>query len=130
MTSAITRAPAGAAHAHGFAKSLKGDAPAEAFEALFAAVAGAQPLPATPPVIADSGKGTEPNKPSEGANDDDSTPPPSAQLVAAMMSFAAPEVKVVDPRTSPASANSLQNSDTAEMGSVWSGGRVKIGNPD
>jgi flagellar hook-length control protein FliK len=129
MTSAITRAPAGAAHAHGFAKSLKGDAPAEGFEALFAAVAGAQPSPVTPPVIADGGKGAEQKKAGEGANDDDATAS-SAQLVAAMMTFVAPDVKVVDPRTSPASANSVPNTEKAPMGSLESRGPIEIGNTD
>jgi flagellar hook-length control protein FliK len=106
MTSAITRAPAGAAHAHGFAKSLKGDAPAEGFEALFAAVAAAQPAPVTPSVVGDAaGKGTEHGKAGEGAPEDDKT---SAQafLIAASMTLVAPDTKIVDPRVAPASANS------------------------
>jgi flagellar hook-length control protein FliK len=105
MTSAITRAPAGAAHAHGFAKSLKGDAPAEGFEALFAAVAAAQPAPVTPPVVGDAGKGSGHGKAGEGTPDDDKTSP-QVLLMAASMTLVAPEAKVVDPRAAQAPANS------------------------
>ncbi len=117
MTSAITRAPAGAAHAHGFAKSLKGDAPAEGFEALFAAIAAAQPASVTPPVVGDAaGKGTEHGKAREGAPDDDKTSP-QAFLIAASMTLVMPDAKVVDPRTAPASANS-QILTTAQTGAA------------
>jgi len=110
MTAAITRAPAGAAHAHGFAKSLKGDAPARGieapFEALFAAVAGAQPQPAMPPVVNDAaGKGAERGKAGEGAPDDDQASP-QALLIAASMTLVAPDAKIVDPRPIPAPASS------------------------
>lgn len=106
MTSAITRAPASAAHAHGFAKSLKGDAPAEGFEALFAAAAGAQPAPVTAPVASDAGKSGEHGKAGDGACDEDRTSP-QALLVAASMTLVAPDVKVVDPRSITAPANSV-----------------------
>ena len=74
MTSAITRTHAGAAHAHGFAKALKGDAPAEGFEALFAAVAVAvtHPLPALSPVAADAAaKRSDEGKAGEGRAEHD-----------------------------------------------------------
>lgn len=105
MTSAITRAPASAAHAHGFAKSLKGDAPAEGFDALFAAAAGAQPAPVTVPAGGDAGKAGEHGKAGEGARDEENTSP-QALLVAAM-TFVAPDAKVVDPHMTQAPANSL-----------------------
>jgi flagellar hook-length control protein FliK len=110
MTSAITRAPAGAAHAQGFAKSLKGDAPAQAmgapFEALFAAVAGAQTQPAMPVAGDAAGKGAErKGKPDTGANDDDKASP-QALLIAASMTLVTPsDAKVVDPRAIPSPAN-------------------------
>jgi flagellar hook-length control protein FliK len=106
MTSAITRAPAGAAHAHGFAKSLKGDAPAEGFEALFAAVAGAQPAPAMPPVVGDAvGKGAEHGKAGEGAADDERASS-QAFLIAASMALVSPDTKIIDQGAVPAAANS------------------------
>jgi len=106
MTSAITRAPAGAAHAHGFAKSLKGDAPAEGFEALFAAAAAAQPAPVMPPVVGyAAGKGTGHGKAGDGASDDDTTSP-QAFLIASSMTMVAPDARVVDPRVAPEPANS------------------------
>jgi flagellar hook-length control protein FliK len=105
MTSAITRAPAGAAHAHGFAKSLKGDAPSDAFEALFAAVAGAQPQPVTPPVAGETaGNGAEPGRSGGGAHDDDKASP-QALLMAASMTLVTSDAKV-DPRKAPAQDHS------------------------
>ena len=109
MTSAITRAPAGAAHAHGFAKSPKGDAPAEGFEALLAAVAGAQPMPAATPVVANPGGESEQRKPGEGARDEDRASP-QALLIAAM-TLVPPDAKALDPRTVPAAANSQAASE-------------------
>ena len=106
MTSAITRAPAGAAHAHGFAKSLKGDAPSEGFEALFAAVAAAQPAPAMPPVNGDAaGRGAERGNAGEGAHGDDKASPQALPFVASMP-FVAPDAKLFDPRTGLPPANS------------------------
>ena len=106
MTSAITRAPGGAAHAHGFAKSLKGDAPAEGFEALFAAVAAAQPAPVTPPVGDAVGKRADHGKAGEGDAQDDERASSQALLIAASMTLVAPDVKVIDPRNVPVAANS------------------------
>ena len=106
MTSAITRAPGGAAHAHGFAKSLKGDAPAEGFEALFAAVAAAQPAPVTPPVGDAVGKRADHGKAGEGDAEDGERASSQALLIAASMTLVAPDVKVIDPRNVPVPANS------------------------
>ncbi|HEY6893996.1 MAG TPA: hypothetical protein VI258_07500, partial [Rhodanobacteraceae bacterium] len=129
MIAAITRAPAGAAHAHGFAKSLKGDAPAEGFEALFAAVAGAQPLPVAPPVVADAGKSAEHGKPGEGAHDE-ANASSSAQLIAASMVLVAPHARVVDPRSAPAPVHAQPVSEHALPSAVGAPAPLEIARDD
>lgn len=109
MTSAITRAHAGAAHAHGFAKELKGDAPAEGFEALFAAVAVAvtHPLPALSPGAADAAaKRSDEGKAGEGTREDGTAPAQVALLVASMPPVA-PEAKGAAPRSAPAASSPI-----------------------
>jgi flagellar hook-length control protein FliK len=105
MTSAITRAPAGAPHAQGFARPLKGDAPAEGFEALFAAVAGTQAPPVAPPDSGAAGKGAVQGKTGEGGSGDDA-PSPQALLLAASMLLAPADAKAAVPDTAAPPANS------------------------
>jgi flagellar hook-length control protein FliK len=82
MTSAISRA-ANAAHAHGFAKSVKNETPVEGFEALFAAVANPVVTPVTPPVSGEHGK------PGDGARDDEKKGSASAFELAASLALVA-----------------------------------------
>ena len=56
---AISRSPSAGAHVHGYAKSVKGDTPAEGFEALFAALAGGALAPPPVPVAAAQGNAGE-----------------------------------------------------------------------
>jgi len=112
MTSAISRA-ANAAHAHGFAKSVKNEAPTEGFEALFAAVAN--PV-ATPTVSAPS---SEPGKPGESAREDEKKGSASAFELAASMAIVAADAGKNELRAMPApvvtrtTAESIQTSQVS-----------------
>jgi flagellar hook-length control protein FliK len=108
MTSAISRAPPSGAHAHGFAKPLKGDAPVEGFEALFAAAAGAALAPMSTPVAGDGGRAGEHARPVEPAEGDDKASPQGSalpqgfQIVASTAPLPA-EVGTAEPRATPPS---------------------------
>ncbi len=95
MTSAISRA-ATAAHAHGFAKSVKNETPVEGFEALFAAVANPAAKPAAaPPVSGEHGK------PGDGARDDEKKEPAAAFELAASLALVAANGDKSDVRAGP-----------------------------
>lgn len=97
MTSAISRA-ANAAHAHGFAKSVKNEAPAEGFEALFAAVANPVATPAVSPA------GAEHGKPGESAREDEKKGAPNAFELAAAIALVAVDSGRSDLRAAPNAA--------------------------
>jgi flagellar hook-length control protein FliK len=116
MTSAISRA-ANAAHAHGFAKSVKNDAPAEGFEALFAAVANSAVAPAVLP------SGGERGKPGERAHEEEKKGSASAFELAASMALAAADVGKSEVRALPIpvvkpadAANVIQTAQVPQAG--------------
>jgi len=94
MTSAISRT-ANAAHAHGFAKSVKNETPVEGFEALFAAVANPAVTPAASRVSGEHGK------PGDAARDDAKEGSAAALELAASLAFVATNGDKSEARTVP-----------------------------